>query len=112
MSNNLVKSGIPELFLEQLLRFCSSNSRIKKVILFGSRARGDFCPSSDIDLAVQTNNATHSEQNLIEDSIQEMPTHLRMDIVFLNRLSKEGLLANIKQEGIIIYEQGKTLREA
>ncbi len=48
----------------------------------------------------------------MEDRIQEMSTHLKLDIVFMNRLTKKDLISNINQEGVIIYEKGKALREA
>ncbi|ALX50630.1 hypothetical protein AOX59_12405 [Lentibacillus amyloliquefaciens] len=103
---------MPERFFHELVNYCSSNPDISKVILFGSRARGDFRLNSDLDLAIRTKDITHSEQNLINDRIQEMPTALKIDVVFLDRLTKKGLINNIKQEGVIIYEEGKALREA
>ncbi|MFD2759922.1 nucleotidyltransferase family protein [Lentibacillus juripiscarius] len=104
--------NISERFVNELVNYCSSNHGISQVILFGSRARGDFHPNSDIDLAIRTKNTSHSEQNIMEDRIQEMSTHLKLDIVFMNRLTKKDLISNINQEGVIIYEKGKALREA
>ncbi|MBM7601432.1 putative nucleotidyltransferase [Virgibacillus halotolerans] len=112
MSTDLERSYISHRFLGELIRYCSKNDYIEKVMLFGSRARGDFRPNSDIDLAIYTNQATHSKQNLIEADIQEMPTYLKIDIVFLDRLNKKELLANIRKEGVVIYEQTKAQRKA
>ncbi|WP_158701550.1 nucleotidyltransferase family protein [Lentibacillus sp. Marseille-P4043] len=105
-------TGISQRFIDELLAHCSSNSLIKKVVLFGSRARGDFHLRSDIDLAIYTNNVTHTQQNLIEFTIQEMLTHLKIDIIFTDRLTKNALIDNIKRDGVIVYEQGKAIREA
>jgi len=41
-----------------------------------------------------------------------MSTPLKIDVVFMDRLKKEKLISNIIKEGVIIYEQGKALREA
>ncbi len=46
--------NISERFVNELVNYCSSNHGISQVILFGSRARGDFHPNSDIDLAIRT----------------------------------------------------------
>lgn len=43
---------------------------------------------------------------------KEMPTHLKIDVVFIDRLNKEKLIFNIREEGEIVFEQGKALREA
>lgn len=105
-------TGITESFIRELQSYCMKNVKIEKVLLFGSRAKGEFNRSSDIDLAVFTTDATHTEQNLIAQEINEMHTPLKIDIVFMNRLKKEKLILNIKKEGALIYEQGQTIREA
>ena len=71
-------TGISQRFIDELKEYCSQNEKIEKVILFGSRARGDYQKTSDIDLAVVSKQATHSEQNLIEQAIIELSTPLKM----------------------------------
>lgn len=106
------ETGISKRFLDELQAYCRENESVEKVILFGSRARGDHRNTSDIDLALVTNDLSHSKQNLIAEDIYNMSTPLRIDILFLDRLSKEKLISNIWNEGVIIYEKGKALREA
>lgn len=105
-------TGISKRFVDELQSHCARNNQVEKIILFGSRARGDYHRSSDIDLAVSTINSSHSKQNLIEQSIYELPTPLKIDVIFMSRLTKEKLILNIKKEGVVIYEQGKAFREA
>ena len=112
MEESFIKYDIPDRFLSELIKYCATNANIKKVLLYGSRARNDFRFNSDVDLVLYTTNITHSEQNLIEYRVQEVPTHLKIDIVFMNRLTKKELIQNIKRDGVILYEQGKALREA
>lgn len=104
-------TGISERFIDALRKYCENNEQVEKVVLFGSRARGDHQKSSDIDLIVFTKGSSHSDQNLMENYIYELPTPLKIDVVFADRLSKEKMLSNIINEGIIIYEQRKDLRE-
>ncbi|MFC7372418.1 nucleotidyltransferase domain-containing protein [Fictibacillus iocasae] len=105
-------TGISNRFIGELHDYCIHHKEIEKVILFGSRARGDYHKTSDIDLAVFTRNLSHTQQNLIEESIHELSTLLKIDVLFINRLTKVKLLSNIQREGVIIYEQGEALREA
>ncbi|HLR53054.1 MAG TPA: nucleotidyltransferase domain-containing protein [Candidatus Avamphibacillus sp.] len=112
MGLNLSKTGISHRFMEELLAYCAENNLIEKVVLFGSRTRGDFRPASDIDLAIRTSSdASHSKQNLIAADIEEMNTPLKLDISFFNRLTKQSFISNIKEEGVVVYEQRKNLRE-
>ncbi|MGG5255143.1 nucleotidyltransferase family protein [Neobacillus sp. SM06] len=112
MFGNWNDTGISLKFLQELRQFCCENTMIDKVILFGSRARGDYRKTSDIDLAIFTNHASHQQQNVIHHSINEMSTPLKIDVLFFDRLTKAKLKSNILNEGVIIYEKGAGLREA
>lgn len=50
-------AGIRQLVLDEILQLAQIYN-IEKLILFGSRARGDFKERSDIDLAVSGGNTT------------------------------------------------------
>jgi uncharacterized protein len=106
------ETGISKRFISELQSYCLKNDQIDKILLFGSRARGDYNRSSDIDLAIFTKKSSHTQQNLIEQDINEMSTPLKIDVIFMDRLAKEKLISNIRKEGVVIYEQGKALREA
>src|SRR5437868_478607 len=47
----------------------TDGGRIRRIILFGSRARGDANPDSDLDLLVVTREATPSEQRVFRQSL-------------------------------------------
>ena len=71
------------------------------MILFGSRARGDFRRTSDIDLAVKGGDFI----NFALDVDEETSTLLMFDFVDLNRSIQQELRENIEREGRIIYEK-------
>ncbi len=74
---------------------------MNKVILFGSRARGDFKRTSDIDLAAEGENFDRFALDIEE----ETSTLLQYDIVNLGRDMQEELREAIAREGIMIYEK-------
>ena len=78
-------------------------SEIEKVILFGSRARQDNRYNSDVDLCLFGEKITHLVQAKIVMDIDEINTPLSFDILNFNELTKEKLIENIKNEGIVIY---------
>ncbi len=55
------QTGIREQVLEEI-RDLAEKYHLKKVILFGSRARGDYRRTSDIDLAVTGLEALQAER--------------------------------------------------
>ena len=74
---------------------------LKKVILFGSRARGDYKERSDIDLAVTGGNVAAFSIAVDENT----STLLKFDIVDLDASVQEELSQSIEREGIVIYEK-------
>ena len=67
---------------------------IQKVILFGSRARGDFKRTSDIDLAVEGGEV----ECFALDIDEETTTLLEYDIVDLARKIQPELRESIERE--------------
>jgi predicted nucleotidyltransferase len=90
-----------------LISIFSRYEQIDKVILFGSRARGDNRKNSDVDLCIFGDNITHLILAKIDMDINELNTPLSFDILGFNELSKEELIKNILSEGVIIYNGEK-----
>lgn len=80
---------------------------IERIILFGSRARGDNKPKSDIDLAVFPL-PDFSNRGRLSSDFEDMDTLLKIDVVFIDKQIDPKLLENIEREGVILYERSKT----
>ena len=94
------KTGIKSKVLQEIVQLAKEKC-IEKVILFGSRARGDFKERSDIDLAFHGGNST----NFILDVDELTSTLLEYDIVDLDKPVRKELLESIKNEGVVLYEK-------
>lgn len=94
------KTGIKPVVLEEIINF-AQKYQIKQVILFGSRARGDFYRASDIDLAVHGGNVI----GFTLATREETSTLLDFDVVDLDKSVDKKLLNSIEKEGRIIYEK-------
>ncbi len=94
------QTGIKEIVIEEI-RNLAKRYHVKKVILFGSRARGSHKRASDIDLAVSGGDISLFSLDVEE----ETSTPLKYDIVDLDKNVQEELLESIKTEGIVLYEE-------
>ena len=92
--------GIDDSIEQDIISIAIKND-IKKLILFGSRARGDFKRTSDIDLAVAGGNI--SAFAVQED--EEVSTLLEFDIINLDGRVQKELLESIRREGVLLYEK-------
>ena len=94
------KTGIHARVLEQI-RSIAEQYDLCSVILFGSRARGDFKERSDIDLAVSGGDISGFALAVDE----ETDTLLQYDVVNLDSRVDEALLENIEKDGKVLYEK-------
>ena len=93
-------TGIKEIVIREIVELAKKYD-VKKVILFGSRARGDFKRASDIDLAVSGGNVSMFALDVAE----ETSTLLQFDVVNLDSSLQEKLLESIEKEGLLLYEK-------
>lgn len=94
------KHGIQDIVITEIVDLARKYN-LDKVILFGSRARGDYRSRSDIDLAV-----TGGDCIRFALDVQEMTsTLLFFDIVNLDASVQKELLQSIEKEGVCIYEK-------
>ena len=94
------ETGIRQQVIEEIIQIAKLN-HVEKVILFGSRARGDYKERSDIDLAFQGGNSSR----FILDVDEETSTLLEFDIVDLDRDMQDALRESIRREGKILFEK-------
>ncbi|MDR3600383.1 MAG: nucleotidyltransferase domain-containing protein [Desulfosporosinus sp.] len=88
------------------IREIGRNYAVEQIVLFGSRARGDHKPVSDIDLAVFLLPKSNCIGRLASD-IEDLNTLLKIDTIFINENIDPKLLENIKKEGVLLYERTK-----
>lgn len=98
--HNQIQTGIKSDVINEIIMLAKKFD-VHKVILFGSRARGNFQEKSDIDLAV-----SGGEWGMFRLAVEEeTSTLLKFDVVNLDKCASNELLAVIEREGIVLYEK-------
>lgn len=87
------------ILLETLRRVLQGRRDVQIALLFGSRARGDARPASDVDVAVH---APGADLFALAAALSQV-TELEVDVVELGDASVP-LLARVLREGIPVYE--------
>ena len=96
----MTNTGIKEQVIQEIRALAQKNN-VEKVILFGSRARGDYHRASDIDLAVYGGNIA----GFAVDVEEETSTLLTYDVVDMGKKHQKEFEDTIVREGKIIYEK-------
>ena len=87
--------------LDDIVKLVLSHKNAQKIILFGSRARGDASPASDIDIAIVDPLWTREDINILRGQLnEEIATALKIDLVGYDLLEKTGLKERILREGV------------
>lgn len=96
------KLDLNDEIIKELVSISEKYKNITKIVLFGSRARGDNDIKSDIDLAV------YSDGNIsefIENVENCTSTLLEFDFSDMSTFKEPLFLEQIDKEGIVIYEK-------
>ena len=97
---------VPAKIKSFLTERASRYPTIERVLVFGSRARGDARERSDFDLAVVAPRMDPSDWSRFAlDFDEEAPTLCGIDLLLLNDSIGEELRAKIAREGIVIYDR-------
>ena len=84
-------------------------NNISKIILFGSRARGDNTDKSDYDIAFVSGNISPQLKCTITEQVEEIDTFHKIDLVFLKNLDgNDELTLNIKKDGKTLMNKFET----
>lgn len=95
-----LNTGLSDDLIRQIVEAVRSETRPAWIILFGSRARGEWHDRSDIDIAVLPEEGSHFFGSLVQDRIR---TLLRVDVLDVRTLN-DSFRKEIADHGIIIYE--------
>ena len=93
-------TGISTVVIREICNLARKYS-VNKVILFGSRARGDQKAKSDVDLAFSGGDGVRFTLAVDE----ETSTLLKFDVVNLDVNVQPQLLESIQREGMVLYEK-------
>ena len=89
--------------LYALIASLGEKYKAEKIVLFGSRARGDNKERSDIDLAIYNMPKDNHARFWLD--IDDLPTLLKFDLVHVAEDTDAELVKNIEKDGVILYER-------
>lgn len=75
----------------------------RRLVLYGSRARGDHRYNSDVDLAVY--GMPEKNEGAFGMDCDELPTLLKLDIVQIREGMNPAFLANIEKDGVTLMDR-------
>ncbi len=98
--------GLGEATIEHIRQVFATHTEVESVILYGSRAKGNYKVGSDIDLTMK-GKLSFSELLDITDALDELPLPYQFDLSVFENISNPDLLAHIERVGVEFYNKEK-----
>ena len=96
--------GLQDKDLAYIVSIIQQYEEVEKAAIFGSRAKGNYKPSSDVDIAIWGSEITFTVVASLHDILEEeSPTPYFFDIVDYSHLSHQELKEHIDRVGIVIF---------
>jgi predicted nucleotidyltransferase len=102
MNARLSSGGLPAHAVERMRGVFAAHPSIEQVILFGSRAKGNYKPSSDIDLAVM---GAAGQLGKIDWELDDLLLPWEIDLLQFDSISNPDLREHIQRAGQVFYSR-------
>lgn len=99
------KLGLHISTLDKLSSVFKQHQSIDSVLIYGSRAKGNYRQGSDIDLTIKGGLMAFAELMQIENQIDDLFLPYTVDLSQYQQLCNTDLIDHIDRVGIVIYEQ-------
>lgn len=101
-STDVDKFGLPPYVMERLLAVIRKYPAVRKITLYGSRAKGNYRHNSDIDIVLNAPRLSWSQFNAIEQEIDDLLLPWKVDLALEHQIENPDLLDHIARVGITI----------
>ncbi len=103
--NSGAKYGLDNDAIYQIISVLTENSKINEVILFGSRAKGNFRHGSDVDLSLIGKELQLNDVLNASIAIDDLSLPYKFDIVIYDRITEKALIDHINRSGIVLFDR-------
>jgi uncharacterized protein len=91
--------GLSSRARDLLVSTFAAEPRISRALIYGSRAKGNYRPGSDIDIALDAPQMTYSDCLRLATTLDDLMLPWRIDLSLLHQIDNPDLLDHIARVG-------------
>jgi len=99
-----MKYGLKQNTIERINAVFAAFPEVVEVILYGSRAKGNFRPGSDIDLTLKGKNLHLAELNQISSELDDLMLPWQIDLSLFHHIDSVDFIDHINRVGVVFYK--------
>jgi predicted nucleotidyltransferase len=100
-----MKYGLEENIVKNIIEILAKYPEIDQAILFGSRAKGNYKPGSDIDLTLTGEKLNLNILNDISLKLDELYLPYTFDLSVYKSIKDLEMVDHIKRVGVSLYKK-------
>jgi predicted nucleotidyltransferase len=101
-----MKFGLKETTIETIQAVFARYPQVKKAVLYGSRAKGNYKNGSDIDLTLHGGgDLTVTLLRRIMNDLDDLLLPYTIDLSIFNSIGDADVIAHIQRVGVTFYEK-------
>jgi predicted nucleotidyltransferase len=97
--------GLTDRTVTQIHDVLGRFPEVERVVLYGSRAKGNFKPGSDVDLTLLGPEVTPRILGHIQEEFDDGPLPYSFDLSILAQITQADLIDHIQRVGVVFYEK-------
>lgn len=104
MLNLAISHGLPEDALLKICRVFQQFPQVNKVIIYGSRSRGNYRSTSDIDMTIE-GTIDFTDFLKLAGQLDELMLPWKIDLSILEQIDNPALVEDITRTGKILFQR-------
>ena len=103
--NSTIKFGLSAKDCRLIENVFRNYESIRVVVIYGSRAMGQFQPGSDIDLTIIASDFTLSDLFRLKNDLDDLNLPYKFDLSNKDQIENPNLIDHINRVGQIFYQK-------
>lgn len=99
------QSGLSPATLAKIITVLAQCPALEKAVLYGSRAKGNYRPGSDIDLSLWGDSLSYAHLGKIESQLDDLMLPYSFDLSLFSQIDNPDLTEHIQRVGLVFYEK-------
>lgn len=105
-----MKFGLEQDIIDKLIAVFEQHSKVDKAFVFGSRAKGNYRPDSDIDIAIKGQDLNTDDIIAMSVAFEEKGITYKVDLLNYHSIKEPDLKDHIDRVGVEFYSRWKNVK--
>ena len=99
------KFGLGAVVVASIQDVFAAHPEVQEVILYGSRAKGNFKVGSDIDLSMKSDDINFDVLSKISQELYDLPMPYTVDLSIFSNIDNAALREHIERVGVPFFKR-------